>query len=161
MKGGHFSISNFCVFWATLVFLLVFSFGLDLHQAELYKTVKYKTNLYSVFSPSIWNCCWSTKGLVLCIWVILFIKIMNITISKDFVRETVGDESLLQVFMIMEISNSIQNYVIPLMGPVASVSNLIVVFLCIVIYIKTQKKNHKPAFVFIGFLAAIDAVICG
>ena len=66
---------------------------------------------------------------------------MNITISKDFVRETVGDESLLQVFMIMEISNSIQNYVIPLMGPVASVSNCSVPLHCY-LHQNTEKESQ-------------------
>ena len=86
---------------------------------------------------------------------------MNITISKDFIRETIGEESLFQLYMMLKINSFIQKYVIPVMGPLVCVTNLIVVALSIIIYIKTKKKNHNPAFVFIGFLAAIDAEIGG
>jgi len=63
--------------------------------------------------------------------------------------------------MIIEINNAILSDVAPWMGTIAVVTNHIVVLLSIAIYMKTKKKNHKPAFVFIGFLAFIDIVIGG
>ena len=85
---------------------------------------------------------------------------LNITINKDFLKESVGQDSMLQVLMIIEII-TILSYVIPWMGIIVVLTNLIVLVLSIAIYMKTKKKNHKPAFVFIGFLAAIDNVIGG
>ena len=86
---------------------------------------------------------------------------MNITINKDFLQESVGQDSLFQVHMIIEINNAILSYVAPWLGTITVVTNHIVVLLSIAIYMKTKKKNHKPAFVFIGFLAFIDIVIGG
>ena len=88
-------------------------------------------------------------------------KMLNITISKDFLQETVGQDSLFQLLMIIDIITILSNNVIPWIGLIAVVTNFIVFVLSIAIYMKTKKKNHKPAFVFIGFLAAIDNVIGG
>ena len=86
---------------------------------------------------------------------------MNVTISKDFIRETIGHDFLSNLLLIIRMNDSILNYVIPWMGTIVYVTNLIVMFFCIVIYLKTKRKNHKPAFVFIGFLAAIDSILGG
>ena len=86
---------------------------------------------------------------------------MNVTISNDFIRETIGHDPLSRLLLMIRINEAILRYVTPWMGTMVEVTNLMVVFFCILIYLKTKKTNHKPAFVFIGFLAAIDFTIGG
>jgi hypothetical protein len=84
---------------------------------------------------------------------------MNIEISREYIENTLGNESLLQTLTTLEVHDAILYYVIPWLGAITGLSNFIVVFFCLVIYLKTKRKNHKPAFVFIGFLASIDSIM--
>ena len=86
---------------------------------------------------------------------------MNLSISKGYIRETIGNDSLLQILKIINVNDAILYYVIPWMGTITVLSNFTVIFFCVVIYLKTKRKNHKPAFVFIGFLASIDSIVGG
>ena len=81
---------------------------------------------------------------------------MNITISKKYIEKTIGNVYMLRLQTLFKINDAILWYVLPWMGTIASVANVIVLLFCMVIYLKTKKKNHKPAFVFIGFLAVVD-----
>ena len=86
---------------------------------------------------------------------------MNIEISREYIENTLGNDSLLQTLKILEVNDAILYYVIPWMGTITVLSNFTVIFFCVVIYLKTKRKNHKPAFVFIGFLASIDSIVGG
>ena len=86
---------------------------------------------------------------------------MNITISKDFIQQTIGQDSLSWILLMIRMNDAILHYVMPWLGAIVDVTNLIVVFFCIVIYLNTKKTNHKPAFVFIGLLAVIDSIFGG
>jgi hypothetical protein len=86
---------------------------------------------------------------------------MNISISKEYIQKAIGNDSLLQILRIIEMNDALLNYVIPWLGTITILSNFTVIFLCVVIYLKTKRKNHKPAFVFIGFLASIDSLVGG
>merc|ERR1719312_2468381 len=52
-------------------------------------------------------------------------------------------------------------YIQPPGGIITLVLNFVVFILCFVIYSNTKKKNHKPAFLYIGFLAFFDMIIGG
>ena len=60
---------------------------------------------------------------------------------------------------LVDISDAILFYVIPWVATIVVVANMLVAILCAIIYLKTKKRNHKPAFVFIGFLALIDVIL--
>ena len=84
---------------------------------------------------------------------------MNITISKNYIQKTISNVYMSRLLTLFKINDAILWYVLPWMGSIASVANVIVLFFCMVIYMKTKKKNHKPAFVFIGFLASMDSLL--
>ena len=84
---------------------------------------------------------------------------MNIKISREFIENTLGNDSLLQTLATLEVNDAIVYYVIPWLGTLTALLNFVVVFFCVVIYLKTKRKNHKPAFVFIGFLASMDSLL--
>ena len=86
---------------------------------------------------------------------------MEISISKGYIEKTIGNYSLMRILQILEVNNASLHYVIPWLGIIIVLSNFLVVFFCAVIYLKTKRKNHKPAFVFIGFLAIIDIILGG
>ena len=48
---------------------------------------------------------------------------------------------------------------IPLLAIMSCITNMLVCVLCANIYTKTKKKNHKPAFVFIGVLSLFDMLV--
>ena len=86
---------------------------------------------------------------------------MNIEISREFIENTLGNGSLLQTLTLLEVNDAVLYYVIPWLGTLTALLNFVVAFFCLVIYLKTKRKNHKPAFVFIGFLASIDIILGG
>ena len=51
------------------------------------------------------------------------------------------------------------NFVHPWVSCVSFSLNFLVFLLCIIIYFKTKKKAHKPAFLYIGVLAMFDMII--
>ena len=81
--------------------------------------------------------------------------IMNISITKEYLRKVLGNETLDQFLTVSSFNTAI----LPWIATIVVVTNLLVCFLCLGIYLKTKRRNHKPAFVFIGFLALIDVVI--
>ena len=84
---------------------------------------------------------------------------MNIEISREYIENALGNDSLLQTLKIIEVNDAILYYVIPWLGTLTALSNCVVALFCVVIYLKAKRKNHKPAFVFIGFLASIDSIL--
>ena len=84
---------------------------------------------------------------------------MNIKISRKFIKSTLGDDSLLETLTILEVHDAILYYVLPWLGTITALSNFVVAFFCVVIYLKTKRKNHKPAFVFIEILESIDSIL--
>ena len=85
--------------------------------------------------------------------------IMNISITKEYLRKVLGNQTLDQFLTVSSFNTAIVKYFLPWIAAIVVVTNLLVCFLCLGIYLKTKRRNHKPAFVFIGFLALIDVVI--
>ena len=83
----------------------------------------------------------------------------EVKIDKAFIANVVGDDNLQAYLNLAELSDAILFYVIPWVASIAVVANILVALPCGIIYLKTKKKNHKPAFVFIGFLALIDVIL--
>ena len=83
----------------------------------------------------------------------------EVKIDKAYIANVVGDDNLQAYLNLAEISDAILFYVIPWVATIAVVANILVALPCGIIYLKTKKKNHKPAFVFIGFLALIDVIL--
>ena len=84
---------------------------------------------------------------------------MNITISKEYLEEVLGEELLNQFLTVFSINAAIQKYLIPWVATITVVINSMVCIMCLGIYIKTKGKNHRPAFVFIFFLNFVDVLL--
>ena len=85
--------------------------------------------------------------------------IMNISISKLYIEKVLGNETLNQFLTVSIVNAAILTYLEPWIATITMVTNLVVCLLCLGIYLKTKKRNHKPAFFFIGFLALIDFLL--
>ena len=83
----------------------------------------------------------------------------EVKIDMAYIANVVGNDNLKEYLNQVEISDAILFYVIPWVATIAVVANILVALPCGIIYLKTKKKNHKPAFVFIGFLALIDVIL--
>ena len=85
----------------------------------------------------------------------------NQTLNKDLIIKTLSNGTLekLRTFRTLRLGSNC--YLQPPAGLITLVLNFVVFLLCFVIYSKTKKKNHKPAFLYIGFLAFFDMVIGG
>ena len=86
---------------------------------------------------------------------------MNITINVKYVEDIIGAESLNQLLTIITINKYVLWYIVPWLSTIVVVMNMLVVILCSLIYVKTGRNNHKPAFVFIGTLALADVLLGG
>ena len=86
---------------------------------------------------------------------------MELTIDRAYVAKVVGNQRLEKYLTIVDISDSIFFYLIPWVATITIITNMLVTILCAIIYLKTKKKNHKPAFVFIGFVALMDVILGG
>ena len=84
---------------------------------------------------------------------------MNIT--KNYIEQVICQDSLSQLLSIVSINDTIEMYLVPWIAAITWVSNMMVAILCAIIYLKTKKKSHKPAFVYIGFVAIIDMQLGG
>ena len=84
---------------------------------------------------------------------------MNISINKQFITEVLGHSVLDTFLTISYVSEKLLKYPLPFLATIVIVINLVVCSLCLAIYTKTRKQNHKPPFVFIGFLAFMDLLI--
>ena len=84
---------------------------------------------------------------------------MNITISKEYLENVLGEELLNKFLTVFSINTAIQKYLIPWMATITVVINSMVCIMCLGIYIKTKGKNHRPAFVFIFFLNFVDVLL--
>ena len=78
---------------------------------------------------------------------------MKISLSKEYIQDILGDDTLDTFVNVFNVNDAIVAYIIPWTSPLTVVTNMLVSFLSIGIYWKTKRKGHKPAFVFIGFLA--------
>ena len=86
-------------------------------------------------------------------------SINEVAIDMDYITMVVGKENMRAYLHLVDISDAILFYVIPWVATIAAVANMLVALLCATIYLKTKKKNHKPVFVFIGFLALIGVIL--
>ena len=84
---------------------------------------------------------------------------MNISINKDYIGKVIGNETFEMFITVSNVQATILTYILPWLATITVVTNIVVCVLCLGIYTKTKKKNHKPAFVFIGFLALIDFLL--
>eukprot|EP00092_Neocalanus_flemingeri_P003706 GFUD01003982.1.p1 GENE.GFUD01003982.1~~GFUD01003982.1.p1 ORF type:complete len:454 (+),score=45.61 GFUD01003982.1:460-1821(+) len=79
---------------------------------------------------------------------------MNIT--NEFLFTSVGHQSAERLLHLKSAKSFIGTFIIPWVAVITIITNMVVSILSAIIYLKTKKKNHKPAFVFIGFLALFD-----
>ena len=84
---------------------------------------------------------------------------MNLSISKVYIEQVLGNETFDQFQTVSDVNAAIVTYVVPWIASITVIINLAVCLLCLGIYLKTERRNHKPAFVFIGFLALIDTLL--
>ena len=76
--------------------------------------------------------------------------------------ETVfGKENLEEFLIFMEINRFVLMYIIPWAAVIIVIMNMLVLLLSVMVYINSWKEAHKPAFLFIGTLAAIDVLLGG
>ena len=81
---------------------------------------------------------------------------MNLTLNNQFLFSSVGNESAETLLNLITSNTVIETFIRPWMAFLTIITNMVVSVLSAIIYLKTKKKNHKPAFVFIGFLALFD-----
>jgi DMSO reductase anchor subunit len=84
---------------------------------------------------------------------------MNTTLNNDFIFGAAGNTSVEQLLNLRNIQNFYVTYLMPWIGSITFITNMVVAVLCAIIYSKTKKKNHKPAFVFIGVLSFFDMLV--
>ena len=84
---------------------------------------------------------------------------MNITM--EYIEDIVGEDALNHFLRIITMNKFVLWNIVPWLGTIIVVMNMVVVLLSATIYIKTERENHKPAFVFIGTLALADVFLGG
>ena len=83
---------------------------------------------------------------------------MNLTLNNQFIFDNLGNEKLQQLRNMGTVDN-IFPYILPWIAVISCITNMLVCVLCAIIYTTTKKKNHKPAFVFIGVLSFFDMLV--
>ena len=86
---------------------------------------------------------------------------MNVTLNNQLIMESLGYKSALQLTKLRDFQNFFGAYIMPWVASIILVTNMLVSILSAIIYSKTKKRNHKPAFVFIGFLSFFDMLVGG
>jgi tellurite resistance protein TehA-like permease len=88
-------------------------------------------------------------------------KMLNLILNNQFIIETVGIATVEQHIRFRSALYFVGKYIMPFAGIVIFITNMVVSILSAIIYAKTKKKNHKPAFVFIGILSCYDMLVGG
>merc|ERR1719312_1481291 len=83
---------------------------------------------------------------------------MILELTKQFSQNVIGIENIEWLLNLVSIQKWALTYWVPWACLVAGVLNTMVFILCMIIYMKTKRTNHKPAFVFIAFIAMWDGV---
>ena len=83
---------------------------------------------------------------------------MNLTLNNQFIFDNLGYDRVHRTIR-MQIVTDVFRYIIPLVAIMSCITNMLVCVLCANIYTRTKKKNHKPAFVFIGVLSLFDMLV--
>ena len=83
---------------------------------------------------------------------------MNITLTSQYLMRIVGNRSAQWLLNINSAEQFTLAYIQPWLGLIAAMPNIVVLILCIIIYVKTSKKNHKPAFAYIGVLSLFGTI---
>ena len=86
---------------------------------------------------------------------------MNLTIDRYYLETVWGEDNLEEFLIFVEINRFVFTYIIPWVGVVIVMMNMLVVLLSMMVYINTEKETHKPSFMFIGTLALIDVLLGG
>ena len=86
---------------------------------------------------------------------------LNLTLNNQFIIEAVGITTIEQHIRFRSALNFVGKYIMPFAGIVIFITNMVVTILSAIIFAKTKKKNHKPAFVFIGILSCYDMLVGG
>jgi len=84
---------------------------------------------------------------------------MNKTLTGRFLINIVGNDSAKWLLNLDSAETYVLAYWVITFSFLAAMLNTIVLILCVIIYLKTSKTNHKPAFVFIGLLSFFDAFL--
>ena len=84
---------------------------------------------------------------------------MNTTLTDEFIFAAAGNTSVEHLLNLRNVQNFYLTYLMPWIGSIIFITNMVVAVLCAIIYSKTKKKNHKPAFVFIGVLSFFDMLV--
>ena len=74
---------------------------------------------------------------------------MNVTLNNQFIFDNLGYDRVQRMIRV-QIVTDVFRYIIPWVAIISCITNMLVSVLCVIIYTTTKKKNHKPAFVFIG-----------
>ena len=80
-------------------------------------------------------------------------------LNKQFILNTLGSSSFERLLTLESIKSSIFVYIKPFVTSIGSMLDMVVFLLSIAIHTKNKKKNHKPAFLYIGLLAFFDMVM--
>ena len=81
--------------------------------------------------------------------------------DQSFDFASVGTQSARRVISLKSAQHFIVTFIIPWVALITFITNMVVCVLCAIIYSKTKKQNHKPAFFFIGCLALFDMLSGG
>ena len=84
---------------------------------------------------------------------------MNFTITKQYLTDVIEEDLMSRFLNIVSINAVIQKNIIPWVATLTVVTNIPVCLMCCGIYLKTKRRNHKPAFVFIFFLNFVDVLL--
>ena len=81
---------------------------------------------------------------------------MNKNLTKEFIIRTVGIKSVDWLATLNSVQYYVLKYGVTWIGFLGALLNFIVLVLSSIIYLKTKKKNQKPAFFYIGMLSLFD-----
>jgi hypothetical protein len=80
-------------------------------------------------------------------------------LNNDFISNTLENGYFEWLRNFKSVRSSLITYYQPPAAYIGTFLNSVVFVLCILIYFKTKRKKHKPAFLFIGVLAFFDMAI--
>ena len=80
-------------------------------------------------------------------------------LNSQFITATLGSTSVQWLTNFKSLQIFLLTFYFPVVTSITFLLNFLVFILCIVIYLKTKKINHKTAFLCIGILAFFDMLM--
>jgi hypothetical protein len=81
--------------------------------------------------------------------------------KHDFIHLFGKSDPVERLLNLRAVQSFTGTFILPWLGSITVIINLVVLVLSGVIYSKTKKINHKPAFLFIGMLSLFDMLVGG